>query len=269
MEPVGGKLPIADNVGVETHVLSELRAGSLAHFGLLLPDFIEYRPQHGLFNMAQRKSHKLLITEKQKRRDKKLPPKMSTKPFPGCLPDGALPVEVIVQYAHIAKDLNLIAEEASWIIRGCLIFLSVAVAGHTITEIPCRLCRLIDIEIVVKIDEMLRQSGNTPQAHLYGARVKSRQVFLWHEIGMAYQHQLGMTIVYPVRKLTVGHQKHLMYPRSIPLHGPEPVTEQVPVAESSLILSMRSTTQLPVLLLPLRVVAVEPCDNEIYFIVVM
>ena len=64
MKPIGSKLPVTDNVGVEAHILPELRAGALAHIRLLLPYLVEYRPQHGLFYMAQGKSNELLFSEK-------------------------------------------------------------------------------------------------------------------------------------------------------------------------------------------------------------
>ena len=135
--------------------------------------------------------------------------------------------------------------------------------------------------IVVKIDEVLRQSLDAVHVEFDGAGVEGRQIRGGDVVGMTDDVQFRMGGIEPRGQMPPSDEMYPVHPGREPFHAAKPVTQGIPVAVTLLgsidrtrcraritcRLSLRSLKG-PVfqkLLPPGRVAAVHPRHHEIYF----
>ena len=142
------------------------------------------------------------------------------------------------------------------------------IAGQSVLKKAFSLYRIYNIEIIIKINKVLCQTGDFMHIVFYHHRIEGRQELLRDIILMTHQMKLRVALVEPLRLLPAGHKVYLTHPGGKLLHTAKPVFQEAVIAETGF-----GNTVFGVLLtagvlhevgLPLRVVHVDPRDYKIY-----
>ena len=135
--------------------------------------------------------------------------------------------------------------------------------GQTIRSIEIRrVHRSVEKHIIVRIQEVLRKSGNTVKKMFKQWRVETGKTLRWQNLLVIHNLHLRIRCVEPFRNLVICDNKNPTYPRRIHLYGPQAIFQFVIIGISTLTVFIRIIISFSddgiSLGLPLGVVAVNP-----------
>ena len=135
-------------------------------------------------------------------------------------------VEMAVDDFKVVPDTPVPLRPARVVLEGC------DVAGQAVPEEPLLADRPYDIEVVIKIYEMFRQSGYLMDVAFYYHRVVGGKELLRDIVLVVYKVDLRVVRIEPFRFLPACNKMYLPYPRGEFLHSAEPVLQKSVVAET-------------------------------------
>ena len=129
------------------------------------------------------------------------------------------------------------------------------------------LCGLAEEDVVVEVDEMFGQVGNSVQVVFDYHGIECGEELFRYVVLVVYQMYLGIVGIEPFRFLTASHEMYSAHPWSEFLHPAEPVSQESVIAETGIRHSVFRDVALSrpfrEILLPYRIIHIYPCDDKI------